>query len=159
MLANYGYIGLFLAVAIFFAVTTLLLPYFLSLFSRFRDRSSITNLIPLPSSVRRLIPIPSFVMRLIGFSRLVPWNPNPIKDSTYECGMETIGKTWVQFNFRYYFYALVFIALDILVVFLYPWAVELRQLGLFAFIAMLIFVLIIVVGYVYAWRKKVLEWK
>jgi NADH-quinone oxidoreductase subunit A len=73
--------------------------------------------------------------------------------------METIGKTWVQFNFRYYFYALVFLALDVLVVFLYPWAVELRQLGLFGFSVVLIFIFIIVVGYIYALRKKVLEWK
>ncbi len=123
MLANYGYIGLFLVVAIFFAVTTILLPL----------------------SLR--------------FIRIVPYKPNPVKSSTYECGMETIGKAWVQFNFRYYFYALMFIALDVLVVFLYPWAVELRQLGLFGFIAMLVFISIIVVGYIYAWRKKVLEWK
>jgi len=106
----------------------------------------------------------SYFVRFISFGlaksgRLVPWNPNPVKESTYECGMETVGKAWVQFNFRYYFYALLFIALDVLVVFLYPWAVELKQLGLSALIAILIFVLIIVVGYVYAWRKGVLEWK
>jgi len=123
LLANYGYIGLLLIVAIFFAVTTILLPVFLR------------------------------------FIRIVPRKPNPVKSSTYECGMETIGKAWVQFNFRYYFYALMFIALDILIVFLYPWAVELRQLGLFGFIGMLIFISIIVIGYIYAWRKKVLEWK
>jgi len=123
LLANYGYIGLFLVVAILFAVTTLLLP---------------------------------FLLRFIG---VVPHKPNPIKSSTYECGMETIGKSWVQFNFRYYFYALIFLALDVLIVFLYPWAVELRQLGRFGFIGMLIFVFIIVIGYIYAWRKKVLEWK
>jgi len=73
--------------------------------------------------------------------------------------METVGKTWVQFNFRYYFYALIFVALDVLVVFLYPWAVELRNLGVLAFLAVLIFVAIIVVGYIYAWKKRVLEWK
>ena len=123
MLANYGSIGLFLVVAILFAVTTLLLP---------------------------------FLLRFIG---IVPHKPNPIKSSTYECGMETIGKSWVQFNFRYYFYALIFLALDVLIVFLYPWAVDLRQLGRFGFIGMLIFVFIIVIGYIYAWRKKVLEWK
>ncbi len=123
MLANYGYIGLFLVVAIFFAVSTLLLPVFL---------------------------------RFIG---IVPHKPNPVKNSTYECGMETVGTSWVQFNFRYYFYALLFIALDILVVFLYPWAVNLRQIGSFGFISILIFISIIVVGYIYAWRKKVLEWK
>ena len=124
MLANYGYIGLFLVVAIFFAVTTLLLPATL----RF-------------------------------FGLIVPHHPNPIKSSTFECGMETIGKTWVQFNFRYYFYALMFIAVDVIVVFLYPWASSLRSLGLFAFVTFLIFMAIIVVGFVYAWKKKVLEWK
>ncbi|MBE9482759.1 MAG: NADH-quinone oxidoreductase subunit A [Chloroflexi bacterium] len=123
MLANYGYIGLFLVVAIFFAITTLLLPS---------------------------------LLRLIG---IVPHKPNPIKNSTFECGMETIGKSWVQFNFRYYYYALIFLALDVLIVFLYPWAVELRQLGRFGFIGMLIFISIIVIAYIYAWRKKVLEWK
>jgi len=123
LLANYGYIGLLLIVAILFAVTTLLLPFSLRFF------------------------------------RIVPHKPNPIKSSTYECGMETVGKSWVQFNFRYYFYALIFLALDVLVVFLYPWAVDLRQLGYFGFIGVLIFISIVIVGYVYAWRKKVLEWK
>ena len=85
--------------------------------------------------------------------------PNPVKASAFECGMETIGKTWVQFNFRYYFYALILIALDVMVVFLFPWAVSLKKLGTFGFFAALIFILIIVIGYIYAWRKKALEWK
>ena len=93
------------------------------------------------------------------FLKIVPSNPNPIKNSIFECGMETIGKTWVRFNFHYYFYALIFLALDVLVVFLYPWAVHLRQLGLFSFITVLIFVGIVLIGYIYAWKKKVLEWK
>jgi len=96
---------------------------------------------------------------VLRFLKIVPSNPNPIKNSIFECGMETIGKTWVQFNFHYYFYALVFLALDVLVVFLYPWAVHLRQLGLFSFITVLIFVGIILIGYIYAWKKRVLEWK
>ncbi len=161
MLANYGHIGLFLAVAILFAVTTMLLPFFLSFPSRVRARLSGRTSLFLSDIV--LLLMYDFV-KFISFGlaksvRLIPWNPNPVKESTYECGMETVGKAWVQFNFRYYFYALLFIALDVLVVFLYPWAVELRQLGLFAFIAILIFVLIIMVGYVYAWRKGALEWK
>jgi len=158
LLANYGYIGLLLVVAIFFAVTTLLLPLFLSLparlviyFRRFRHYLLLHHPV-----LFNLLPSISFPAR---FFQIVPYNPNPVKSSTFECGMETIGEAWVQFNFRYYFYALVFIALDVLVVFLYPWAVELRQLGLFGFIAVLIFISIIVVGYIYAWRKKVLEWK
>ena len=92
------------------------------------------------------------------FLKIVPHNPNPIKNSIFECGMETIGKTWVQFNFHYYFYALIFLALDVLVVFLYPWAVAYGRLGLFALVEMFIFIGILVAGLVYAWRKGVLEW-
>ena len=104
-------------------------------------------------------PIIILLPPLLRLIRIIPDKPNPAKASTYECGMETIGKTWVQFNFRYYFYALIFVAFDVLVVFVYPWAVDLRNLGLAAFIAILIFILIIAVGWLYAWRKKVLEWK
>jgi NADH-quinone oxidoreductase subunit A len=96
---------------------------------------------------------------LLRYLKIVPSNPNPAKSSIFECGMETIGKTWVQFNFRYYFYALVFLALDVLVVFLYPWAVQLKQLGAFSLYIVLILVGIVLVGYVYAWKKKVLEWQ
>lgn len=96
---------------------------------------------------------------ILRFIKIVPHHPNPIKDSTFECGMETIGKTWVQFNFRFYFYALVFLALDVLVVFLFPWAVDLKELGYAGLIGVLVLLFIVVVGYLYAWRKKVLEWK
>ncbi len=96
---------------------------------------------------------------ILRFIKLVPDNPNPIKNATFECGMETIGKTWVQFNFHYYFYALVFLALDVLVVFLYPWAVSLRQLGVSSLVVVLILIFILFTGYLYAWRKKALEWK
>ena len=107
-----------------------------------------------------IVPLIMIILPVIlRYLRLVPHNPNPVKDATFECGMETIGKTWVQFNFRYYFYALIFIALDILVVFLYPWAVDMRKLGTFGFTGMMVFIGIIIVGYLYAWRKKVLEWK
>ncbi len=100
-----------------------------------------------------------FIPIVLSFLKVVPHNPNPVKNATFECGMETIGKTWVQFNFRYYFYALVFLALDVLVVFLYPWAVDLKELGYAGLIGILILMFIVVVGYLYAWRKKVLEWK
>jgi NADH-quinone oxidoreductase subunit A len=96
---------------------------------------------------------------LLRYLKIVPSNPNPTKNSIFECGMETIGKTWVQFNFRYYFYALVFLALDVLVVFLYPWAVQLKQLGVFSLYIVLILVGIVLVGYIYAWKKKALEWQ
>ena len=96
---------------------------------------------------------------VLRYLKIVPSNPNPIKSSIFECGMETIGKTWVQFNFHYYFYALIFLALDVLVIFLYPWAVQLRELGVFSLIVILIIVFLIFVGYLYAWKKRVLEWK
>ncbi len=93
------------------------------------------------------------------FLRVVPRKPNPAKYTTYECGMETVGKSWVRFNFRYYFFALLFVVFDIQVVFLYPWAVHFKQLRVFGLVEMLAFVLIVVVGFVYAWRKGVLRWK
>jgi NADH-quinone oxidoreductase subunit A len=96
---------------------------------------------------------------ILRYLKIVPNNPNPTKLSIFECGRETIGKTWVQFNFRYYFYALVFLALDVIVVFLYPWAVELRVLGSFSLWVILILVAIVFVGYIYALKKKALEWK
>ncbi len=96
---------------------------------------------------------------ILRFLKLVPHHPSPTKDATFECGMETIGKTWVQFNVRYYFYALIFLALDVLVVFILPLAVDLKQLGIAGFTGIIIFIAIILVGYLYAWRKKVLEWK
>ncbi|UCG54442.1 MAG: NADH-quinone oxidoreductase subunit A [Dehalococcoidia bacterium] len=96
---------------------------------------------------------------ILRFFRIVPKKPNPIKTTAFECGMKTIGRSWVQFNFRYYFYALMLIALDVMVVFVYPWAVEVGRLGVFGFIAVLVFILIIIVGYIFALKKKVLEWK
>jgi len=96
------------------------------------------------------------ILRLL---KVVPHHPNPIKNSTFECGVETIGKTWVQFNFRYYFYALVFVAMDVLVVFLYPWAVGLKTLGYAGLVGIVILVSIVVVGYIYAWKKKALQWQ
>jgi NADH-quinone oxidoreductase subunit A len=96
---------------------------------------------------------------ILKYLKIVPDSPDPVKSSIFECGMETIGKTWVQFNFRYYFYALIFLALDVLVIFLYPWAVQLRTLGVSSLVVVLILVFIIFIGYIYAWKKKVLEWK
>jgi NADH-quinone oxidoreductase subunit A len=95
----------------------------------------------------------------LSFFKIVPKKSNPTKTSTYECGMETIGKTWVQYNFRFYFFAVLFVALDVLTVFLYPWAVNIKGLGLFGLIAVAVFFVILMVGYIYAWLKGALEWK
>ncbi|MEE8353793.1 MAG: NADH-quinone oxidoreductase subunit A [Dehalococcoidales bacterium] len=91
--------------------------------------------------------------------KLAPHNPYAAKTAPFECGMETIGETWIQFNTRYYFYALVFVALDVLVVFIYPWAASVKELGVTGLAGVLVFVGIILVGYLYAWKKGVLEWK
>ena len=90
---------------------------------------------------------------------LVKQKPNAIKNATYECGLQTIGPTWIQFNFRYYLFALIFVIFDVETVFLYPWAVAYRQLDWFTMIEVLIFVAILVVGLAYAWKKRALEWK
>ena len=87
-----------------------------------------------------------------------PSRPTPIKQSTYECGLEAIGDIWVQFKVQYYLYALAFVVFDIETVYLYPWAVAYNQLGIFALVEMTVFLLILVAGLVYAWRKGALEW-
>lgn len=123
MILNFGYVSLFLIVAIALGLIVIILPV------------------------------------LLRFVKVAPHHPTPVKNDTYECGMVTIGKTWVQFNFRYYYYALLFVALDVIVVFLYPWAVELRQLGAGALISVLVFLAIIATGYLYIWKKGVLRWQ
>ena len=89
---------------------------------------------------------------------LSPKKPDKIKNSIYECGMETVGETWIQFKAQYYVYALVFLVFDIETVFLYPWAMAYNQLSLYAVVEAIIFILILLGGLLYAWRKGALEW-
>jgi len=89
---------------------------------------------------------------------LRPHKPTPEKQTTYESGNEPVGTGQVRFNVRYYLFALMFVIFDVEAVFLYPWAVAYDQLGLFAVVEMLIFVLLLVIGLIYAWKKKVLKW-
>ncbi|MBD1939295.1 photosynthetic/respiratory NAD(P)H-quinone oxidoreductase subunit C [Microcoleus sp. FACHB-68] len=89
---------------------------------------------------------------------LRPKGLGPERRTTYESGMEPIGGAWIQFNIRYYMFALVFVIFDVETVFLYPWAVAFHRLGLLAFIEALIFIAILVIALVYAWRKGALEW-
>lgn len=123
MLTSYGYIGLFLVVAVLFTIFLLALPA---------------------------------ILRLL---RITPRHPSAVKGEPFECGMETIGRTWVQFNFRYYLYALVFLALDIVVVFLYLWAPMAIELGSGGFVGVSVLIFLALVGYIYAWRKGALEWQ
>ena len=89
---------------------------------------------------------------------LGPKKPDPIKRSVYECGIETVGDTWVQFKAQYYIFGLVFLVFDVETVFLYPWAAAYDQLSLFMVLEAVLFILILVAGLLYAWRKGALEW-
>ena len=95
----------------------------------------------------------------VALPRLIaPRKPNPIKQETYECGMETVGETWVQFKVQYYIYALVFLVFDVELIFLYPWAVAFDKLNLFMVLEGVLFIGILLAGLIYTWRKGVLEW-
>ena len=91
-----------------------------------------------------------------------PNKPNPIKQSIYECGFETLSGTWNQFNFRFYTFALIFVIFDVEVVFLFPWAASFGvmslEFGIFTILEMAVFIAILLVGWLYAWRKGSLEW-
>ncbi len=92
-------------------------------------------------------------------SLLSPKKPNPIKNSVYECGVETRGETWIQFHVQYYIYALMFLVFDVETVFLYPFAVAYGQLTLFAVVEAVIFVMILLGGFFYTWKKGLLTWQ
>jgi NAD(P)H-quinone oxidoreductase subunit 3 len=98
------------------------------------------------------------VLALVANKLLSPSSRQGERQLTYESGMEPIGGAWIQFNIRYYMFALVFVIFDVETVFLYPWAVAFHRLGLLAFIEALIFIAILVVALAYAWRKGALEW-
>lgn len=110
--------------------------------------------------------IPAILLATLGLvfgglfmSRLLaPRKPGKIKNSTYECGEETIGTGWAQFQIGYYIFGLIFLVFDVEAAFLFPWAVVAREIGIVGLIEVVIFILILVVGLIYAWRKGALEW-
>ena len=89
---------------------------------------------------------------------IAPRKPNSIKLEAYECGIETVGNTWVQFRVQYYIFALIFLIFDIETVFLFPWAVAFDVLPIFAVFEGVIFIGILAAGLIYTWRKGDLEW-
>src|SRR5204862_5929209 len=125
---------------------------------------------PLPAPSASFLPAHSailvFLVMGIGFlavNRVVwriirPSRFSEEKLTTYECGENPTGSAWIQFNIRFYVFALIFIVFDVEAVFLLPWAVVFRQLGLFAFLEGLVFIAILVVALTYVWRKGDLEW-
>jgi NADH:ubiquinone oxidoreductase subunit 3 (subunit A) len=98
------------------------------------------------------------VVPLVFAALVAPKKPNPVKQATYECGIETVGDSWVQFKAQYYIFALVFLVFDVETVFLFPWALSLNQLPMFVVLEGVLFIGILVAGLVYAWRKGLLEW-
>lgn len=106
------------------------------------------------SIVAFIIPLAAIVMGWL----LGPKRPDPIKNDTYESGVETIGDTWVQFRAQYYLIGLIFLIFDVEVIFLFPIAVAFRELSLFAVFATITFALILLLGLFLEWRKGALEW-
>jgi NADH-quinone oxidoreductase subunit A len=96
---------------------------------------------------------------MLALSHLVsPQRPTPIKGSPYESGMTPIGSAHERFSVKFYLVAMLFIIFDIETVFMIPWGVAFRTLGLYGLVEMAVFILILLVGYVYAWKRGALEW-
>lgn len=89
---------------------------------------------------------------------LGPRRPTPVKAEAFECGNPPTGPAWGRFSVRFYLTAILFIIFDIEVVFLYPWAIRFRELGMLGFVQMMVFLGVLTLGLVYVWRKGALEW-
>lgn len=100
----------------------------------------------------------SLLLVLLSFWR-APRKPDSEKLSPYECGFEAFSDARLQFNVRFYLVAILFIIFDLEIAFLFPWAVSLKDIGLFGFFSMLVFLAVLTVGFVYEWRKGALEWE
>ena len=101
----------------------------------------------------------AFAAGTIGLSSIiVPRRHNRVKMSSYECGVDPVGDARERFSVKFYLVAVLFILFDIEAVFLYPWAVSFRRLGLYGLIEMILFIAILLVGYAYLLRKRALEW-
>ncbi len=88
-----------------------------------------------------------------------PSVPDPLKDTTYECGIDAEGTTEVKTNIRFYVYALIFVIFEVETLFVYPWAIEVKAMGPAAIFEMFIFLGVLLLGLVYAWRKGALVWE
>lgn len=92
-------------------------------------------------------------------SVITPGSKNAQKGEAYECGVETVGQSWIQFNVGYYLFALIFLIFDVELVFLYPWAVVVKSIGLVALVEIVIFLFILFLGFLYAHKKGALKWQ
>ncbi len=98
------------------------------------------------------------VMMAMGFI-LAPRRPDAAKLSPYECGFEAFEDSRMKFDVRYYLVAILFIIFDLEIAFLFPWAIVLQDIGLFGFLAMMLFLGILVIGFIYEWKKGALQWE
>ena len=88
-----------------------------------------------------------------------PNRPDSKKNSPYECGFEAFGDARMKFDVRYYLVAILFILFDLEIAFLFPWAIVIKEIGTFGFVSMMIFLAVLVVGFIYEWMKGALEWE
>ena len=96
----------------------------------------------------------------LGIARAVsPRSYNPQKGEAYECGIPTRGRSWMQFKVGYYLFAILFLMFDAETVFLFSWAVVVQELGVYGLVSILFFLVVLILGLAYAWRKGALEWK
>ena len=98
--------------------------------------------------------VPVILGKLLG-----PHKPDPEKLSPYECGFEPFEDTRMKFDVRYYLVAILFIIFDLEIAFLFPWAIVLKEIGMFGFVSMMVFLAILVVGFIYEWMKGALDWE
>ena len=96
---------------------------------------------------------------IIFSSFVAPTSDNPSKSESYECGIPTKGVTWLQFNVGYYLFAILFLIFDVETVFVFPWAVVMKEMGMVAFVEIVIFFFILILGLMYAWKKHALIWE
>ncbi|MCU0357616.1 MAG: NADH-quinone oxidoreductase subunit A [Cyclobacteriaceae bacterium] len=96
---------------------------------------------------------------ILASNLLAPRSANAQKEEPYECGIPTQGTSWIQFRVGYYLFAIIFLIFDVETVFIFPWAVVMKQMGLAAFIEILIFFFVLGLGLLYAWKKKALTWE
>ena len=102
----------------------------------------------------------ALVVAALGIARLIsPRSYNPQKGDIYECGIPTQGDSWMQFKVGYYLFSILFLMFDVETVFLFPWATVVRDLGVAGLINIVFFLIILILGLVYAWKKGALEWK
>ena len=117
--------------------------------------------------MREYVPVLLFLLVAIGFaggtiglsSIIVPRRRNSVKNAAYECGVDPVGDARERFSVKFYLVAVLFILFSIEAVFLYPWAVTFNQLGLYGLIEMVLFIVILFVGYIYLLKKRALEWE